>query len=82
MLSMHMTTMSPHRLKLSIVEHLGEFLELVLKLLSRLATLLNVKHVLEGVKVGRVFHKTRDIDLGADEVAEITTGVKERSHHE
>lgn len=80
--TVHVAAESADSIKLAFVEHLAELLELVLGLIQGYSTLFLVEHALEGFEICCILEKTRDIDLSADEVAEITSRVEERRLHE
>jgi hypothetical protein len=78
---MHITAKLTNSVQLAVVKHLAEFLELVLYLRLHNAIFL-VKHALKGVEISGILYKTGDVDLSANEVAEITSGVEKRRLHE
>jgi hypothetical protein len=82
MLSVHVAAVLAHNIELRVIEHLTEFPKLVFLLALRLPVVGLHAHVLEGLEVGAIFDKTRDVDLRADEVADGAAGVEERGRHE
>lgn len=65
-----------------MIEHLAQLLKLVFRLLGRLHAFLSVQHALECFEISAVFHETRDIDLRANVIAEVSSRVEQRSGHE
>lgn len=82
MFSMHVATKFADSVQLAMIEHLAELLEFVLCFFGRCIALFLVEHALEGVEIRGILHETGDVDLGADEVAQGASRVKERCLHE
>jgi hypothetical protein len=68
--AMHVAAILAYRIEFHIVEHLTEFLELVLGLFLLGDAFLLVEHALERVEIGAVFDEARHVDLRADKVPE------------
>jgi hypothetical protein len=68
---MHVAAILPHCVQLRVVEHFTECLELIFWRLLLFVALFLVKHAPESLEIGAVLHKTRDVDLRANEITEI-----------
>jgi hypothetical protein len=82
MVSVHVATKLAYSVQLAMVEHLTKLLEFILGLLCWLKTVFPIEHASKGIEICGIFHKTRDIDLSTNEVAESASGVKQGCCHE
>lgn len=82
MISVHVTTELAHGVQFAVIEHFAELLELIFAFLGWCNALFLIEHASEGIEIRGVLHETGDVDLGTDEVAKVTTRIKQRRLHE